>query len=210
MVQTLKATKVTLGNLVEQFGLIQTSDPQFFREWQVALPEISTAETQRLTQVKSNFSYLLQKPPFLEEAVKMVVLSPLLELAGFYQPPFWLRTEVSTEVSNIDEDEGTLIKGEIDVLVVSEKLWVLVIKSKMSNFSLTAALPQTLSYILASPQPECFGMISNGSDFVFLKLNQQQTPTYSTSKVFSLLAPSNELVDVLRVLKHLGQIVISR
>lgn len=210
MAQTLKATKVTLADLVEQFGLTQTSEPQFFPEWQVASAEISTSQTQRLGQVKSNFNYLLQKPPFLEEAVKMVVLSPLLELAGFYQPPFWLRTEVGTEISSVDEDDGTVIKGEIDVLVVSEKLWVLVIESKMSNFSLTAALPQTLSYMLASPQPECFGMIANGSDFVFLKLNREGTPTYSTSKVFSLLAPGNELVDVLRVLKHLGQIVISR
>lgn len=92
--------------------------------------------------------------------------------------------------------------------MVSEKLWVLVIESKMSNFSLTAALPQALSYMLASPQPQCFGMIANGSDFVFLKLNREGTPTYSTSKVFSLLAPGNELVDVLRVLKHLGQVVM--
>ena len=205
MVQTLKATKITLGDLAEQFGLTQTSEPQFFQEWQVASEEISTVETQRLGQVKSNFSYLLQKPPFLEEAVKMVVLSPLLELAGFYQPPFWLRTEVGAEISSVDEDDGTVIKGKIDVVVVSEKFWVLVIESKMSNFSLTAAPPQTLSYMLTSPQPECFGMIANGSDFVFLKLNREGTPTYSTSKVFSLLAPGNELMDVLRVLKHLGK-----
>ncbi len=79
----------------------------------------------------------------------------------------------------------------------------------MSDFSLTKALPQALSYMLSSPNRPCFGLITNGSDFVFIKLDQTEQPVYATSKVFSLLAPGNELVDVLRVLKHLGQLMRS-
>lgn len=209
MVQTLKASDLTLGDLVEQFGLTQTFDPQFFQEWQAAAAEVEISDIQRLDQVRSNFAYFIQRPPFSEEAVKMVILSPLLELAGFYRPPFWIKTEVSLAVIAGDEGDIT-IKGKIDVLVVSNKLWVVVIESKMGGFSLTAALPQTLSYMLASPQAQCFGLVTNGSEFVFVKLRQDEIPTYSTSKVFSLLAPENELVEVLRVLKHLGQVVIRR
>lgn len=203
MVQTLKASDVTLGDLVEQFGLAVTHNPQFFPEWTQASTEITDQEVQILERVRSNQENLLKTPPLSEEAVKMVVLSPLLDLAGFYQPPFRIRTEVGTQISSPDED-GTIVTGLIDVLVVSEALWIVVVESKMSRFSLTAALPQALSYMLGSPQKRCFGLIANGGDFVFVKLDQESTPTYSTSRVFSLLAPGNELVDVLRVLKHLG------
>lgn len=209
MVQTLKASDVTLGYLVDRFGLTQTSDSQFFQEWQAASAEVAIADVQRLDRVKSNFQYLIQKPPFLESAVQMVVISPLLDLAGFYQPPFRIQTEAEVAISSVDPEEETLIRGKLDILIITEGLWVVVIESKMNDFSLTKALPQTLTYMLANPQPYGFGLIANGSEFVFLKL-QQETPTYSLSRVFSALAPGDELVDVLLILKHLGQVVISR
>lgn len=205
MVQTLQANKVTLGDLIEQFGLTRTFDPQFFQEWQGTLVEVPSVETQRLEQVQINFNYLLEKAPLLEDVVKLVVLAPLLELAGFYRPPFQIQSEAEVEISSTDPEDGVVVRGKIDVLIISKQLWILVIESKMSDFSLTKAFPQALSYMLASSQPECFGMITNGSEFVFLKLSCEGTPTYSISKVFSLLTPGNELVDVLRVLKHLGQ-----
>ena len=80
----------------------------------------------------------------------------------------------------------------------------------MSDFSLTKALPQALSYMLSSSSQFCFGLITNGSDFVFLKLSREGTVRYATLKVFSLLTPGNDLFDVLRVLKHLGQLIVSR
>lgn len=44
---------------------------------------------------------------------------------------------------------------------------------------------------------------------MFLKLNREGTPQYATSKVFSLSPPGNELVEVLKVLKHLGQLIVN-
>jgi Type I restriction enzyme R protein N terminus (HSDR_N) len=208
MVQTLQASKVTLGNLVEQFGLARTFDPQFFQEWQATSATVPSTDMQRLEQVQISFNYLLEKTPLLEDVVKLVVLAPLLELAGFYQPPFQIQSETEVEISNPDPENGVIVRGKIDVLVISKRLWMLVIESKMSDFSLTKAFPQALSYMLASSQRTCFGMITNGSEFVFLKLSCEKTPTYSISKLFSLLTPGNELVDVLRVLKHLGQLVV--
>ncbi len=208
MVQTLKANKVTLGELEAQFGLVITHAAQFFTEWMEASGEVTIEDTQALERVKSNFENLLKDPPLLEGAVKMVVLSPLLDKAGFYQPPFRIKTETEIRIANTDEEEGVVISGVIDVLVVSRILWVLVIESKMSDFSLTKALPQALSYMLSSPSPVYFGLITNGSEFVFLKLSREGIPQYATSKVFSLLAPGNELVEVLRVLRHLGQLAV--
>jgi hypothetical protein len=95
-----------------------------------------------------------------EEAVKMVVLSPLLDLAGFYQSPFAIETEISIEITA--EDDGIIVKGNIDVLIIKKRLWVLVIESKSIKFDVTSALSQTLActaffisvrYSILSPNP---------------------------------------------------------
>ncbi|WP_442937327.1 hypothetical protein [Nostoc sp.] len=68
----------------------------------------------------------------------------MLDLAGFYRPPFYIATEESVEISEeiiIDnelnvEETKEIIKGKIDVLVLQEQLWLLIIESKRSSFSL--------------------------------------------------------------------------
>lgn len=84
---------MTLGELSNRFGLELTEDEQFFQEWQIELPELTATEKQRLDRVKSSFSNLLEYPPLLEDTVKMVVLSPLLDMADFYLPPFHIKSE---------------------------------------------------------------------------------------------------------------------
>lgn len=91
MVQVLQARKATLGLLETEFGLVANANPQFFIEWISPEIQLTDPEIQALARVKLNFEYLLKEPPILEEAVKMVVLSPLLDLAGCYQPPFRIK-----------------------------------------------------------------------------------------------------------------------
>lgn len=207
MVQTLQARNVTLEDLQEHFGLKLTTSYQFFSEWMDAQVEITEPEKQLLDRVKANFLYLSQSPPMMENAVKMVVLSPLLDLAGFYMPPFRLRAEVSIDVTAQDED--VMIRGQIDVLILLGQLWVLAIESKNMGIGLSAGIPQGLSYMLATPTSDrpMFGLVTTGSEFVFLKLVQQPTPLYTSSRVFSMLSPMNELYNVLQILKALGQVV---
>lgn len=174
-----------------------------------AQAEVTDIEKQQLDRVKANFLYLSQSPPMMENAVKMVVLSPLLDLAGFYEPPFPMRAEVSIEVATQDDD--TLIWGQIDVLVSFERLWILAIESKSIGIGLSTGIPQalSLSYMLATPTQErpIFGMVTPGSEFVFLKLVKAPEPLYTSSRVFSMFSPINELYDVLNILKKLGQAV---
>jgi hypothetical protein len=61
-----------------------------------------------------------------------VVLSPLLHLAGFYLPPFHIKAEPGIQIAV--EDEETLVQGNIDVLVLQRRLWVMVIESKRQDF----------------------------------------------------------------------------
>ena len=75
----------TLTQVEEKLGLKLSDERQFFTEWMDDLPLLSEAEEIRLEQVRENYLYQISDGSLLEETVKMVVLSPLLELAGFYQ-----------------------------------------------------------------------------------------------------------------------------
>ncbi|MEM9218691.1 MAG: restriction endonuclease subunit R [Cyanobacteria bacterium P01_F01_bin.150] len=197
---------LTLDMLRQEFGLRPTTAHDFFPEWMDPQTTVTDLEKQRLDQVKAHFVYLSQILPLMEDAIKMVVISPLLELAGFYQEPFHLKTEASTTVISVDEE--TVIRGQIDALVALDNLWVVVIEAKNMGISLTAGIPQALGYMLAAPKEErsSFGMVTNGSEFTFLKLQRSPEPTYTSSRVFSMLSPINELYDVLQILKALGTI----
>ncbi|NES20087.1 MAG: restriction endonuclease subunit R [Symploca sp. SIO3E6] len=209
MVQTLPAKQITLQELTDKFGLQFIENNQFFREWQDNIPEINEEEKHRLDRVKSSYANFLKEPPLLENTVKMVVLSPLLDLAGFYLPPFRIRSEKSIEISL--EDKGVIIKGQIDVLALCNQFWAIVIESKQSAFSLEVGRSQLLTYMLANPHPEqpTYGLILNGSSFRFLKLIQGETLQYAVSRIFDLFNPGNDLYHVLSVLKHLSQLAIS-
>ncbi|WP_250122720.1 type I restriction endonuclease [Chroococcidiopsis sp. CCMEE 29] len=207
MAQVIQAQNINLIDLKEKFGLKLSDERQFFTEWLEHLPEIADLEKQYLDRVKVNYLNLVEHRPISEEMVKMVVLSPLLDLAGFYRPPFYVETETSVEISA--EDEGEIVKGKIDVLVLNQQFWLLVIESKQAGFSLITAIPQALAYMLSNPDLEhpIFGLVTNGSNFIFLKLIKQDTPYYDLSDEFTLLKRENELYRILRILKNIGQVL---
>ena len=207
MVQFIQAQNIGIAYLEAKFSLKQTNNEAFFPEWLENLPEISDLEKQYLDKVKLHFLRLAKYPPLSEETVKLVVLSPLLSLAGFYDEPFFIRSESSIEITV--EDEETIIRGRIDVLVIQQQLWLLVIESKKPTFSLLEAIPQALTYLLANPHPikPVFGLVMNGSDFIFIKFSQINQPQYALSDQFTLLKRENELYQVFRILKKLSQIL---
>ncbi|MDZ8079395.1 MAG: restriction endonuclease subunit R [Nostoc sp. DcaGUA01] len=206
MVQTIQAKEITLLDLENSFGLQLVEDDQFFREWQDNLAEISDTEKQQLDRVKASYANLLKYPPLLENTVKMVVLSPLLDLAGFYLSPFHVKSEKSVEVTA--DDEGLTVKGQIDVLILFEQLVVIVIESKQAAFSVEVGKAQLLAYMLALSNTDkpIYGLITNGGSFIFLKLVKEDTPKYALSRLFYIFNPGNELYTVLRVLKRLGKL----
>jgi hypothetical protein len=144
----------------------------------------------------------------LENGVKMMIVSPLLELAGFYDPPFRCRFEPPVDVA-IDTGEEVLNR-RIDALVVQNQLWVWVLEAKRTTFSLSLGIPQALAYTLTNPlktQPT-YGLLCSGESFLFLKLQLQSTPVYGLSQHFNILN-QGDLEIVLRGLKHIGQLSLS-
>jgi len=204
MVQTLYASKLSLYDVKSRFHLQYVEDENFFTEWTENLPNLSDQEKQRLDQVKSHYMYLSEHP-MLEVVVKMVVLSPLMELAGFYAPPFLVRAEEAVQLE--EEEDGEIIKGQIDVLVVQDKFWIAVIEAKRAKFNVMEALPQILTYMMAAPHPEnpVFGMITSGDHTLFVKVKRGENPQYALSDGFLLFNRGNALYNVLRILKRFGQ-----
>ncbi len=205
MVQTIAADKVTLYDLEQRFQLKQTEDRSFFSEWQGDLPELTKAERQRLERVRAVVANL-ERRSVLENTVKLAVVAPLIDLSGLFLPPFYVSTEDSVEIEATDE--SFLVRGRIDILVLKDRLWVLVIESKRAEFSPKVGIPQVLSYMLAAPQQNfpLYGLVTNGTDFVFLKLLFQEVPRYARSRQF-ILGQDHDLDRVLQILKRLAEIV---
>ena len=196
--KTIAPHTLTLHDLETRFKLQKSEAADFFLEWRGQSVMLTESEHRVLDRLKRNYLYLLEYP-VMESIVKMVVLSPILDLAGFYEPPTRVEGEASIQVSA--EDEGEIIQGSIDVLVVQEMLWVTVIEAKNSEFSITKAIPQTLAHMLANPRVHrpCFGLVVNGSEFLFLKLQiTNGIPKYATSNLFSMLNEGNDLDRVLQ------------
>jgi hypothetical protein len=206
MEQTIPARDISLYELEDEFGLKLVTNSDFFTEWIQDLPSLNDAEKLSLARIKSNYLNLIQRRPMSEEAVKMVVLSPLLDLAGFYQQPFEIETEKSIEITAVDE--SIVVKGNIDVLVIQKRFWVLVIESKSTKFDVLTALPQALAYMLGTSNLEqpTFGLLVNGREFVFIKFIQQEEPKYARSYALSI-ERDTEFEQVLSVLKRIGQLL---
>jgi len=207
MLQVIPAQDITLSQLTELSGLTITYDAQFFTEWLQNLPEITNLEKQQLDRVKNNYISLVNRHPLSENMVKMVVVEHLLDLADFYSDPFDVKDEKSVEL--VVEDEAVIIRGRLDFLVLKNQLWLAIIESKKAGISLRPAIPQALAYMLNNPQPErpVFALLTNGDDFVFIKLTQTPTPQYALSDKFTILRRENELYKVLSILKKLAQII---
>jgi hypothetical protein len=204
MVQTLQANDIDLRTLIDTFRLRRVCDRQFFWEWQEGLPELTEFDRQFLDRIKEGYLNLVEYPPLLERAIQLSIVSPLLFLAGFYLPPFHIQTEKSIEIA--EDDDGILIRGQIDILLVKEQFWVMVIESKRAAFSMDAGLAQLLAYMLANPHTHKpgFGMVATGGTFTFVKLVQGDSPQFSTSDQFGILNQVNGLHDVFRILNHIG------
>ena len=247
--ETIKSFK----DLETKLNLTQTEDDNFFREWYEDLPEITKTEKKALDRIKKRYDYHRSLSPLLEGTINLVVVSPLLEVAGFLDPPFRgclkshyhlysglgdppksplirgtlnqlppfsrgaggdqillkqpfrIKSPESVELI-IEDSDQTIIKGLIDILVVHQYLWVLVVESKRTSIPVALALPQILAYMMANSNQDksTYGMATNGDSFIFIKLTHGRKSEYDISREFSLLPRKHELPEVLQILKKLG------
>jgi len=205
MTQSLQAKTLTLRDVKTKFNFQLAEDEQFFREWIDDLPEITDEEKRYLDKVKAGYTNSAEYP-MIEDTVKMVVLAPLLFLAGFFLTPFHIESEKSVELVTVDED--ILVRGSIDILLLIESFWVVAIEAKRAQYSLEAGLPQLLFYMLSNPNPDrpTFGLLTNGSNFRFIKLIKQDTPQYALSYEF-VIDRAQDFYEVFRIFKRIAAVV---
>jgi hypothetical protein len=195
----------TLAEAERRFNLSRTEEEAFFLEWQITLPDLSIPEQVALDKLRQRYLYQRSEGQLLEGTVTLLMASPLLAVAGFYDPPFRVRAEESVLLTLDDGEEA--LQGRIDVLVLLNQLWVVVLESKETALSVWTALPQTLAYLMTNPQPEkpSFGMVTNGDEILFVKLVQSDHRNYSLSRVFAPFTSKQELYGALQILKQIGR-----
>ena len=199
----------TLTDAENRFGLVRIEDEQFFPEWCEELPNLTETEKENLNILRRRYIYHRADGNLLEGTVMLLLVSPLLALAGFYDPPFRIKAEESV---NLVVDYGEeVLRGRIDVLVLQDKLWVMVLESKKTTLSVLTAVPQALTYLIGNPNRDLpvYGMVTNGDDILFIKVVQDSTPKYDLSRVFAPFTSAKELYMVLQILKKFGQLITS-
>jgi Type I restriction enzyme R protein N terminus (HSDR_N) len=199
----------SLAEAEARFNLTRNDGEDFFTEWQAQLPLLSDSEQIALDTLRRRLTYHRADGELLEGAVTLLVASPLLELAGFYDPPFKMKAEATIEIALDDGEE--ILRGRIDILILHERLWVMILECKKTAISTRSALPQALAYMMANPDLEKprFGMLTNGDDVLFVKLLTRSRPQYGLSRAFSIYTVPSELRSAFQVLKHLGQTLIN-
>jgi hypothetical protein len=204
----IRETITTLNDLQQRLGFVLTESDDFFSEWTDNLPSLTAEEQISLDRLKRRYDYHRADGLLLEGTINLIVTAPLLELLGFIDPPFHLKSPhgIALEL----EDPIETIRGFIDVLVVQEQLWILTIESKRTSISVPAAFPQLLAYMAANPNRKLpnYGMATNGDEFVFLKLGTGVE--YDISRSFSLFPRRHELGQVAQILKALGTQILSQ
>jgi hypothetical protein len=206
-----QASTLTLGEVKERLQVEEVFDPAFFPEWQGLTPDLSEADQHLLDKLRQNFR-ALQEHSSHEEIVKMFSLSPLMLLAGLAEYPFIPKAEhiIEIDLSYEDEDdEVQLIRGKIDIIVSHDNLWQVIVETKRVQSNVMQALPQTLTYMMATPPSDrpIYGLCTNGTDFVFVKMQRGSKNYYSLSGLFSMYQPTNDLYQVVTIMQNLRQIV---
>ena len=214
MPQIVPAHSLELHEVEARFGLRQVSEPSFFPEWQNVEIELDERDRYWLDKAKDNFLSLI-KFRLHEEVVKISVLAPLLAVSGLGSVPFVPKAEKQVEVSFLSQESGgedEIIRGRIDLLVMYRNLWVVTIETKPQQSDVLEALPQALTYMMASSEERfpLFGLLTNGRHFMFVKLLRQAQPVYGLSELFTLFKQRNEMYQVATVLQQLGRLVMQQ
>ncbi|TAD79359.1 MAG: type I restriction endonuclease subunit R [Oscillatoriales cyanobacterium] len=198
----------SLEDVETQLGLIPNGDDAFFAEAFPTIDAIADSDRSSLDQLRDRFLYHWRSGKVDEGIVNLLVISPLLELAGFYDPPFRMRAEVPVTVES--QVEGTTLRGRIDFLVIHQRFWRAIIESKDTTYDVSMALPQTLAYMAGTVQNNLplYGVVTNGSHFLFLKVQKQDEQVfYGLSDEFALRSRPNALYSVLSILRQLAHII---
>lgn len=208
---TLRAKDLTLDQVHRLFGLSKQHCDSFSPL--LTLDPLTESERQEILQTRNEFENHLTSGETSEGQVKLVAVSPLLRLAGFYRYP--LNVTVEEGIARITvTDEDVTMTGRFDILAINrarlnsadKPFWVLVVESKGGAISPTAGLPQLLAYAYRGIQNQEFvwGLATNGEFYRFLYVQPGESPTYSLLPSLNLMDTQSS-IQLLQALKAIRQ-----
>ena len=201
---TLQAKNLTLNEVHQLLDLQPSSRRARFADF-LDLPELTEWEMAEIEQIRIDFQAYWQAGKVLEGQVQLLVLAPLLRLAGYYRSPIQLSLEQAIAEIVLDDDD-IKITGRLDLLAARRgamtPLWVLVVESKNSQVDALNGLPQLLTYASRSliDQDSVWGLATNGFSYYFVRLVGGETRSYQLLPELNLLDSDRALV-LLQVLK---------
>lgn len=98
-----------------KFGLSRRESRDFFAQWYDQLPENNSSDLTNLEILWRHYIYHRSGGHLLESTVMLLLVSPLLTIAGLYDPPFRIKAQESIAI-NVSDSEETL-QGRIVVLI---------------------------------------------------------------------------------------------
>jgi hypothetical protein len=166
--------------------------------------------------IRSNFLNYVRRGKVSEGQARVIAINPVLQLAGYHQPPIELRIEENIQRIDI-KDKDTHIQGRLDIVAVNRTvktsatslLWVLIVESKNIDASEFNGIAQMLTYAHGSlaHQSAVWGLVTNGATYQFFHIQKGiqkgDTPTYQYLPSLRLLEADRacQLIQVLTAIR---------
>jgi hypothetical protein len=206
-----QANYLSLGEVYRKLNLKKSSDRNFFHEWRDVNSALSEQDCEKLDQLKDELQGIQEYPTDVE-VIKMYGLGSVLRLAGMAKDPFLPSAGYRIEIDlNNGSQNESVIHSNVEVIITHPNLWAIVIETNRSSPNVLEALPQALTHMVASKENDrpIYGLCTNGTEFIFVKLIKSDVNQYALSSPFSIYdQDSNKLFDVVSILKHLTTIVV--
>ena len=211
---TLTASQLSLKDVHQLLGFQRQYNNSFISL--LYLEKLTDVEKKELEQIRDDFDFYLTEDEVSEGQVKLLTISPLLRLGGFYRHP--IRITLEEKIGDIDiEDSDTKIRGRLDILAVhrtrqtatNASFWILVIESKNSEIAPAAGLSQLLTYAFPSLkfQESVWGLTTNGMGYQFVYIQSDKPPIYQLMPFLNLMEPEPS-VKILQVFKAIWKQII--
>jgi hypothetical protein len=208
---TLRANEITLEEVEQRLGFTPLYDGKFSDFLPIKpLPLIELSQVQ---SIRANFLTYIRRGKVSEGQARQISINPILELAGYNQPPIELRIE--EDIDRIDiKDKDTHIRGRLDIVAINRTvntsatslLWVLIVESKNLSASEFTGIAQMLTYAHGSlkTQSAVWGLVTNGATYQFFHIQQGETPTYQYLPSLRLLEHdrASQLIQVLAAIRE--------
>ncbi len=174
----------------------------------LTLETLTEFEQQELEEIRTYAHSYYAARKTSEGLSKLLILAPLLRLAGFYTSSITIHLE--EKIADIlEEDKGTPIKGRMDILTLNQEteeevtqFCVLVLETNNRLLDSMEGLPRLLTYAykILENRPFVWGLTTNGLGYQFVYIEQGNPPVYQLLPDLSLFRPDSS-IQVLQVLK---------